>query len=78
MMAKKLRKPHQWNGSFLQQRREALRLTRPQLATRSGVNWRSIECYEKGVREPGDDVRAKLARGLGCSVQDLQRKVVVT
>jgi transcriptional regulator with XRE-family HTH domain len=58
-------------GKRLKALREAAGLTQARLARRSGVPLGSVRGYEQGVRTPGLDQAAKLARALGVSLDEL-------
>lgn len=46
-------------------------LTQKELSYRSGVHRVSIARYEKGKISPNTDTAAKLARALGCTIDEL-------
>jgi transcriptional regulator with XRE-family HTH domain len=58
-------------GEKIQQLREGRGLTQVQLAQRSGVPLGSLRNYEQGHRTPLLDQAAKLAKALGCSIDDI-------
>ena len=58
----------------LQERRAAAGLSRPALAKAAGVNVRTIESYEQGlrkVRRMALEDALKIAAALNCSVEEL-------
>jgi putative transcriptional regulator len=55
-------------GKRLQELRQAIELSQPGLAARSGVPVGTIRVYEQGRREPSLQAAFKLARALGVSV----------
>jgi transcriptional regulator with XRE-family HTH domain len=57
--------------------REGRGLTQAQLAERSGVPLGSLRNYEQGHRTPLLDQAAKLAKALGCSLDDLAPEVEI-
>ena len=50
--------------------REGRGLTQVQLAERSGVPLGSLRNYEQGLRQPLLKQAARLAKALGCSIDD--------
>ena len=52
--------------------REEAKLTQRELAAKAGVHWRSIQVWEKlGIEHAKVDGAIKIARVLGCSIEDL-------
>lgn len=51
-------------------------INQAQLAERSGVSKASISKYLEGKYKPSDEILAKLAAGLGCQIDDLQKNTV--
>jgi transcriptional regulator with XRE-family HTH domain len=64
-------------GATLKGLREGRGLTQVQLAQRSGVPIGSLRNYEQGHRTPLLDQAAKLAKALGCSLDDLAPEVEI-
>jgi transcriptional regulator with XRE-family HTH domain len=58
-------------GAEVKRRREASRMTIPELAARSGVSEGHVSTVERGIRDPSLATMEKLAAGLGASVGDL-------
>lgn len=58
----------------LKERREAVGMSQAELAKETGISVRVIQNYEQGIR-PLNGARAitvlKIARALGCTVEDL-------
>lgn len=59
-------------SQIVQSRREALGLSRQELADRVGCSARTIEAWEKGKRTPLSYMAARLAHALACTTADLQ------
>jgi len=57
-------------GEWLQQRRQALRLTRPELAQRANCSVPALRKIEIGERRPSRELAETLAKALGLSPQD--------
>lgn len=55
----------------IRERREALGLSRTELAEAVGISAKSLSRYESGEREPRASDLVKIASNLGCSVEDL-------
>jgi len=55
----------------LRELREAAGLTQAQLAERVGVSRKTVNTVENGVFVPSTVVALKLAKALGCAVEDL-------
>lgn len=55
----------------IRQYREKAGLTQVQLAKKMQVDQAAVSKWENGVTKPMNKYRAKLARILGCTVQDL-------
>lgn len=51
--------------------REAKGLTQAELATRIGVSRKTVNTVENGVFVPSTVIALKLARALGCAVEEL-------
>jgi transcriptional regulator with XRE-family HTH domain len=62
-------------GEKIQHLREARSLTQVQLAERSGVPLGSLRNYEQGLRQPLLKQAARLAKALGCSIDDIAPEV---
>jgi transcriptional regulator with XRE-family HTH domain len=60
-----------FSGDRLKAAREALGLSREELAVALGRGYPSICNYETGINAPPMNVRGKLARILGCTPADL-------
>ena len=58
-------------GNRLRELREAQGLTQAQLADRIGVSRKTVNTVENGVFVPSTVVALKLARALGCPVEEL-------
>ena len=58
-------------GNRLRELREAKGLTQAQLADLIGVSRKTVNTVENGVFIPSTVVALKLAKALGCSVEDL-------
>lgn len=63
-------------GERIKKLREEAGLTRPQLAELSGVPLETIKSYEDAERavDPSMTRAFKIARALGCSLDDLMRE----
>jgi transcriptional regulator with XRE-family HTH domain len=59
-------------GARIRQRREALRLTQEQLATRAGITRQSLSRIECGGHEVYWDTACKLADALGVTLDALR------
>lgn len=55
----------------IKQRREAMGLTREQLAEEVGVSVRAIEYYEMEKRVPKASILKRIAKVLKCRMEDL-------
>ena len=62
-------------GRRVRRRRETLRLTMEQLAHRSGLHWTFVGQIERGERNPTLLTIVRLAKGLGCDVGTLTRRL---
>jgi transcriptional regulator with XRE-family HTH domain len=60
----------------IREQRLALGLTQRQLAAAIGIPQPNYASIESGQREPGFDIVAKIAKGLGCEPGDLFREKV--
>lgn len=60
-------------ATSLRERREAAGLTQGQLAEAIGVSRKTINTVENGVFVPSTVIALKLARALGCGVEELFR-----
>lgn len=58
-------------GNRLRELREEQGLTQAQLADRIGVSRKTVNTVENGVFVPSTVVALKLARALGCPVEEL-------
>jgi transcriptional regulator with XRE-family HTH domain len=58
-------------GRRIRELRERLDISQEQLAERAGLHWTYISGIERGVRDPGLNVLAKLSRALKVSMADL-------
>ena len=58
-------------GNRLRELREEQGLTQAQLADRIGVSRKTVNTVENGVFVPSTVVALKLARALGCAVEEL-------
>jgi transcriptional regulator with XRE-family HTH domain len=57
-------------GEWLRQRREALHLSRPDLAQRASCSVPAVRKIESGERRPSQELAESLAKALGLSPQD--------
>lgn len=55
----------------IKERRKALNMSQEELANKSGVTRVAISRYENNERKPSVFIAAKIARALGCTVDDL-------
>jgi transcriptional regulator with XRE-family HTH domain len=77
---KRTRQPTDWEkimGETLKGLREGRGLTQVQLAERSGVPLGSLRNYEQGHRTPLLDQAARLAKALGCSIDEIAPDVEI-
>lgn len=61
-------------GKGLRERRQKRGLTQKDLAKAAGRNHRQISLYERGLTEPKMVTMVRLARALGCTVDELTRE----
>jgi transcriptional regulator with XRE-family HTH domain len=62
-------------GQKLQQSRKAAGLSQPQLAARAGVPISTLRNWEQDRRIPRLDTATKVAKAIGCSLDDLAAPV---
>jgi transcriptional regulator with XRE-family HTH domain len=55
----------------IKQHREAMGLTREQLAEEVGISVRAVEYYEMEKREPKSSILKRIAKVLKCRMEDL-------
>lgn len=64
-------------GQRLQRLRQAAGLSQPQLAAKAGVPLPSLRNWEQDKRTPNLDAAAKVAKAIGCTLDELAGPVVL-
>lgn len=59
-------------------RRKAVRMTQQKLAKKIGVSLITIGRYERGERVPSIETAAKIAKALGCTIDELVKETLST